>query len=50
MKAYIIAVCLDKSHIWENSGSRDMKKNAHGQSNCRDFELTISLEQIDEKD
>ena len=41
---------MDKSHIWKNSGSRDMKKNAHGQSDCRIFKSTISLEQNDEKD
>ena len=37
----LIAVSLDKSHIW---------KNAYGQSDCRIFKSTISLEQNDEKD
>ena len=34
MKVYItvIVVCLNKCHIWENSGSLDMTKNVLGQS------------------
>ena len=35
---------------WKNSGSRDMKENAHGQSDCSIFKSTISQEKIDEKD
>ena len=36
MKVYItvILVCLNKCHIWENSGSWDMTQNALGQSDC----------------
>ena len=36
-KVYItvILVCLNKCHIWENSGSCDMAQNALGQSDCR---------------
>ena len=37
----LIAVNFDKSYIL---------KNAHGQSDCRIFKSTISLEQNDEKD
>ena len=49
MTVPLIDVCLDKSHIWENSGSSDMGQNALGQSNCRILKSTISLEQNDEK-
>ena len=41
---------MDKSPIWKNSGSRDMKKNAPGESDCRIFKSVISLEQNDEKE
>ena len=39
---------MDKSHIKENSGSWDMGQNALGQSDCRIFKSTISLEKMDE--
>ena len=45
----MFAVFLHKSHIWEKSGSWDMDQNALGQSDCRIFKSTISLEQIDKK-
>ena len=35
---------MNKSHIWENSGSVDMAQNALGQSDCRIFKSNISLE------
>ena len=40
MKVYItvILVCLNKFHIWENSGSWDMVQNALRQSDCRIFQ------------
>ena len=39
MKACItvILLCLNKFHIWENSGFWDMAQNALGQSDCRIF-------------
>ena len=45
MKVYItvIAVCLNKFHIWENSGSWDMAQNALGQSDCRIFQSIAGL-------
>ena len=45
----LIAVFLQKSHIWEISGSSDMGQNALGQSGCRLFKSTMSVEQNDEK-
>ena len=39
LKFIFIAVCLDKSHVWENSGSWDMGQNAL---------LTISPEKNDD--
>ena len=52
MKVYINYCILGQTHIWENSGFRDMKKNAHGQSDCRIFraKFSDSLEQNGEKD
>ena len=45
MKVYIIviAVCLNKFHIWENSGSWDMDKNPLGQSDCGIFQSIAGL-------
>ena len=37
MKVYVICIFLHKSHIWENSGSRDMGQNTFGKSNSKDF-------------
>ena len=57
MKVYITitAVCLNKFHIWENSGSWDMAHNALGQSglqdfsiNCRTLKLAVSHKEINE--
>ena len=42
------AVFLKNSDIWEMLDSRDMGQDAHGQSDCRIFKPTISLEQNDE--
>ena len=39
----------NKSHAREKSGSWNMGQNTVGQSDCRIFELTISLEQNDKK-
>ena len=45
MKVYItvILVCLNKFHIWENSGFWDMAQNALGQSDCRIFQSIAGL-------
>ena len=45
MKVYItvIAVCLNKFHIWENSGSWDMARNALGQSDWGIFQSIRGL-------
>ena len=40
---------MHKSHTWEKSGSWDMGQNVLGQSDCRIFKSTVSLEQNDEK-
>ena len=45
----LFAVLLHKFHICEKSGSWDMGQNALDQSDCRIFEMTISLEQNDKK-
>ena len=39
---------MQKFQIWKTSGSWYMSQNALGQSNCRIFKSTISLEQSDE--
>ena len=40
MKVFIIliAICLNKIHIWENSGPWDMAQDALGQSDCGNFQ------------
>ena len=38
---------MQKSHIWEKSGSSDMSQNALAQSDSRKFESSISLKQYD---
>ena len=45
MKVYdtVIVVCVNKFHIWENSGSRDMAQNALDQSDCRIFQSISGL-------
>ena len=57
MKVYItvILVCLNKFHIWENSGSWDMAQNSLGQSglrdfsiNCRTLKLAVSHKEVNE--
>ena len=48
-KFKLIPVSLHKSRIWEKSTSWDMGQNALGQSDCRIFKSTVSLEQNDEK-
>ena len=40
----LTALCLAKSNIWNLKSS-----NMHDQSDCRIFNLTISLKQNDEK-
>ena len=47
MKVYFDCCMLRK--IWENFGSWDMCQNVLGQSDCRIFKSTISLEQNGEK-
>ena len=42
-------VFLHKSNICEKSGLSDMGQNTLGQSDCRIFESTTSLEQNNEK-
>ena len=49
MKVILFAVFLDKSDIWGKSGSWDMSQNGLGQSDCRIFKSTRSLEQSNEK-
>ena len=44
----LLALCLHKSHIWENSGSRVMSQNAFSQSDCRILKSAISQEKIDQ--
>ena len=39
-KFILIAVSLDKSHIWENFDSWEIGQNAQGQSDCRIFKST----------
>ena len=39
----VIAVCLKKFHIWENSGSWDTVQNALGQSDCGIFQSFVGL-------
>ena len=39
----VIAVCLNKFDIWENSGSSDMAQNALGQSHCGSFQSIAGL-------
>ena len=39
----VILVCLNKFHIWENSGFWDMAQNALGQSDCRIFQSIAGL-------
>ena len=57
MKVYItvIAVCLNKFHIWGNSHSRYIAQNDLGQSglqdfsiNCRTLKLAVSHKEINE--
>ena len=57
MKVYstVIAVCLNKFHVWENSGSWDMAQNSLGQSglqdfsvNCRALKLAVSHKELNE--
>ena len=45
MKVYdtVIVVCVNKFHIWENSGSWDMAQNALGQSDCGIFQSIAEL-------
>ena len=49
MKVYIICCILAQILFWEKSGSWAMGQNALGQSDCRIFKSTTSLEQDDEK-
>ena len=51
----VILVCLNKFHIWENSGSWDMAQNSLGQSglrdfsiNCRTLKLAVSHKEVNE--
>ena len=39
----VIFVCLNKFHIWENSGFWDMAQNALGQSDCGIFQSIAGL-------
>ena len=39
----VILVCLNKFHIWENSGSSNMAQNALDQSDCRIFQSIAGL-------
>ena len=57
MKVYItvIAVCLNKFHIWGNSHSRYIAQNALGQSglqdfsiNCRTLKLVVFHKEVNE--
>ena len=48
-KFILSTVFLHKPHVWEKSGSWDMDQNALGQSDCRIFKSTISLEQNNQK-
>ena len=45
MKVYITVTlaCLNKFHIYENSGSWDMDQNALGQSDCKIFQSIAGL-------
>ena len=45
----LIALCLEKSHIWKDSGSWDMSQHALGQGDSRIYKSTISPEQNDKK-
>ena len=47
-KLILLALCLHKSLICENSGYRVMNKNALSQSDCMTLESAISQEKIDE--
>ena len=44
-ESLLLAIFLHKFHIWEKSSAWDMGQNAVGQSDCRIFKSTISLEQ-----
>ena len=46
---FVSFILMHKSHIWEKSDSWDIGQNALGQSDCRSFKSTISLEQNDER-
>ena len=57
MKVYstVISVCLNKFHIWVNSGSWYMAQNSLGQSglrdfslNCRTLKLAVSHKEVNE--
>ena len=45
----LFEVFVHKSYVWEKSDSWDKDQNALGQSDCRIFKSTISLQQNDEK-
>ena len=43
-KLILLALCLQKSHFWGNSGSSVMNQNVLSQSHCRILQSYISIE------
>ena len=47
MKFILLALCLRKSHTWENSGSWVVSQNVLIQEDCKILKSAISLEKVD---